>query len=268
MAPSAESEPTLSDEPVPDSVKTDIIPEPSEKCESIDGTFTEPSTPAPIPAPAPKKAAARRPVVPKQKKRKNYDDSGDDDDEFFATKKQKKAAKKNVEPIEDRPPSKWAEAVGDDDLEDTIMTTDSQDTFVSDQLVVEKILNSKDNEAGAEEQFLVKWKNKAYKHCEWKSLKELEEIDKRIAPKIKRFKQKNFGYDDEEDFNPDYTIVDRVVDIMTSEDGIQYALVKWKSLGYDEVTYEPLEEAEKEWPEKVEIWKKRQVIDKCKLVGL
>lgn len=262
MAQSAVSEPTTSDEqPIPDSVKTDLAPEPSEIADSADGIFTEPSTPAQAP-----KKAPRRPVVQRQRKRKNYEDSGDDDDEFFVTKKQKKTAKKTFDIPEERPPSKWAEAVGDEDFEDTILTTDSQDTVSSDLMVVEKILNSKEGENGADEQFLIKWKNKAYKHCEWKTLKELEELDKRVAAKVKRFKQKNVGNDDDEDFNPDYTIVDRVVDITVGEEGIEYALVKWKSLGYDEVTYEPLAEVEQEWPDKVELWRRRQIVDKCKLV--
>ena len=45
-------------------------------------------------------------------------------------------------------------------------------------------------EGASAEEFLVKWKGKSYMHCEWKTQPELEEIDKRVAGKIKRFKQK------------------------------------------------------------------------------
>lgn len=35
-------------------------------------------------------------------------------------------------------------------------------------------------------------------------------------------------------------MVDRVLDVGAGDDGLEYALVKWKSLAYDEVTWEPL----------------------------
>ncbi|KAK6012822.1 hypothetical protein OSTOST_22000, partial [Ostertagia ostertagi] len=145
---------------------------PSEVAESTDGVFTEPSTPAPE-----SRKPKRLPIVRK------------------------------------RSTSKWADAIDgvDDDAEDSILTTDSQETQSSDQQIVEK---------------------------------ELEEVDKRAVAKVKRFRQKKShsnNDNEEEDFNSDYTIVDRVVDVGTGDDGLEYALVKWKSLAYDEVTWEPVE---------------------------
>ncbi|PIO67084.1 protein, SNF2 family, partial [Teladorsagia circumcincta] len=82
---------------------------------------------------------------------------------------------------------------------------------------------------------------------------ELEEVDKRAVAKVKRYRQKKShsnNDNDEEDFNSDYTIVDRVVDVGTGDDGLEYALVKWKSLAYDEVTWEPVESIPEEKKEK------------------
>ncbi|KIH67106.1 helicase protein [Ancylostoma duodenale] len=94
---------------------------PSEVAESTDGVFTEPSTPAP-----PSVASEGR--------------------------KPKRLTVK-------RSTSKWADVVeaADDDAEDSILTTDSQETQSTDHQIVEK---------------------------------ELEEVDKRAVGKVKRFRQK------------------------------------------------------------------------------
>lgn len=114
------------------------------------------------------------------------------------------------------------------------------------------------------EQFRIKWKGRAYCHCEWKTFPELLEIDKRVEAKIKRFKAKKLlSYvDDDEDFNSDFVIVDRVVDHITEDDGQEFVLIKWKSLGYEEVTWEPIESIP---ADKVELWRQRQVIDPAKI---
>uniref|UniRef100_A0A7I4XWZ7 Chromo domain containing protein n=2 Tax=Haemonchus contortus TaxID=6289 RepID=A0A7I4XWZ7_HAECO len=242
---------------------------PSEVADSTDGVFTEPSTPAPE-----SRKPKRLPVV-RSRKKKSVDDSGDDDDDFVPDGRSRKSSKrgtskpsKEVADDDDkRSSSKWGDAVDgvDDDAEDSILTTDSQETQSSDHHIVEKILNQRDGSDGGEQQYLVKWKGKAYVHCEWKTLKELEEVDKRAVAKVKRFRQKKShsnNDNEEEDFNSDYTVVDRVVDVGTGDDGLEYALVKWKSLAYDEVTWEPVESIPEE---KVALWRKRQVIDKAKV---
>ncbi|ULU09905.1 hypothetical protein L3Y34_014340 [Caenorhabditis briggsae] len=115
-----------------------------------------------------------------------------------------------------------------------------------------------------QEQFLIKWKGRAYCHCDWKTLPELLELDKRVEAKIKRFKAKKaVSYiEDDEDFNSDFVIVDRVVDYIIEDDGQEFVLIKWKSLGYDEVTWEPIEHIPED---KVELWRQRQVIDPAKV---
>ena len=90
----------------------------------------------------------------------------------------------------------------------------------------------------------------SYLHCEWRTAWELEFGDKRVAGKIKRFKQKKATQseyfdelDDEDPFNPDYVEVDRVLDESvikdpTSGDDVTHYLVKWRSLQYEDCTWE------------------------------
>lgn len=68
------------------------------------------------------------------------------------------------------------------------------------------------------DEYLVKFKNFSYLHCQWLTEEELTRGDKRINQKIKRFQQKReksgnvLDFCDEEPFNPDYVEVDRVLD--------------------------------------------------------
>ena len=68
------------------------------------------------------------------------------------------------------------------------------------------------------DEYLVKFKNFSYLHCQWLTEQELIRGDKRISQKIKRFQQKRdksgnvLDFCDEEPFNPDYVEVDRVLD--------------------------------------------------------
>ena len=76
----------------------------------------------------------------------------------------------------------------------------------------------KDAKMIAVEEYLVKFKNFSYLHCQWLTEQELTRGDKRINQKIKRFQQKReksgnvLDFCEEEPFNPDYVEVDRVLD--------------------------------------------------------
>ncbi|XP_050399765.1 chromodomain-helicase-DNA-binding protein 9 isoform X2 [Patella vulgata] len=119
-----------------------------------------------------------------------------------------------------------------------------------------------------EEEFLVKFKNYSHLHCDWRTQKELEEKDKRILGKIKRFRQKKqqqnvfeLNEDDEEYFNPDYTEVDRVLDEQIAKDPatqqeMTYFLVKWRSMAYEDCTWELQQDVD---PTKVESYRKFKV---------
>ncbi len=99
------------------------------------------------------------------------------------------------------------------------------------------------------EEFLVKFKNFSYLHCQWLTEEELHRGDKRISQKIKRFKLKReksnnlLDFAEEDHFNPDYVEVDRVLDSSTHTDdntGVvtKHFLVKWRSLPYEDCTWE------------------------------
>jgi len=107
------------------------------------------------------------------------------------------------------------------------------------------------------EEFYVKYKSFSYLHCEWKTEEELMKGDKRVNGKIKRFKQKIsnnaniFEFIEEEPFNPDYVEVDRVLDMSEVTDPVtskvtRNYLVKWRSLPYDEATWELEEDIDPE----------------------
>ncbi|KAE9551126.1 hypothetical protein FO519_005661 [Halicephalobus sp. NKZ332] len=90
--------------------------------------------------------------------------------------------------------------------------------------------------------FFVKFRNKSYRHCAWKTIKELEVHDPKVTARCNRFRMKNEYLDedaeDNELFNEDFLVADRVVDIEVDEDGQEYCLVKWHALQYEEATWE------------------------------
>ena len=114
--------------------------------------------------------------------------------------------------------------------------------------VVKKPLNKTARMIEVEE-YLVKFKNFSYLHCQWLTEEELHRGDKRISQKIKRFKQKReksinlMDLIEDEHFNPDYIEVDRVLDSSTHTDEqtnvmTKHFLVKWRSLPYEDCTWE------------------------------
>ena len=99
------------------------------------------------------------------------------------------------------------------------------------------------------EEFLVKFKNFSYLHCQWLTEEELHRGDKRIAGKIRRYEQKRsksanlLEFCEEEPYNPDYVEVDRVLDESLIKDDVTgvttaHYLVKWRSLPYEDCTWE------------------------------
>lgn len=104
------------------------------------------------------------------------------------------------------------------------------------------------------EEFFVKYRNFSYLHCEWRTEDELLKGDKRVSNKIRRFQQKQqqqfniFENIEEDPFNPDFVEVDRILDASehTDDDGrkAKHYLVKWKSLAYEDSTWELEEDVE------------------------
>ncbi|CAI4227605.1 unnamed protein product [Auanema sp. JU1783] len=234
--PSEETNPSASS-----SLKEDKEPA---SCETVESVESAPTTTLKKP---PKRIT--------QKKRKDY---GDEDYDYKSKSNKKRGKKKEEDMVSSE----------EEIDEDSLLPPEAVDIdeAKNDQPAVEKFLQWKEAKDDNPEMFYVKWKAKAYIHCEWKTVKELEEMDKRMAQRLKKFKQKQFPIqsDDDELFNPDFTIVDRIVDVSRGEDGLEYCLVKWRSITYDGVTWEPLEEIEKEYSDKIQQWRSRQKIDKFK----
>lgn len=113
------------------------------------------------------------------------------------------------------------------------------------------------------EEFLVKYRNFSYLHCEWRTEDELLKGDKRVSNKIRRFQQKQsqqfniFENLEEDPFNPDFVEVDRILDCSehTDDEGntVKHYLVKWKSLPYEDSTWELEEDIEEN---KIEMFEK------------
>jgi SNF2 family DNA or RNA helicase len=125
--------------------------------------------------------------------------------------------------------------------------------------VVEKILSHRvrPSELTGDdiEEFFVKYKNYSYLHVEWATSDKLTKGDKRFEGKAKRYKSKLktlglFANVDDEPFNPDFTVADRILDIAThvetNGEKVTHYLVKWKSLPYEDSTWELEEDLDKE----------------------
>lgn len=99
------------------------------------------------------------------------------------------------------------------------------------------------------DEYYVKYRNFSYLHCEWRTEEELLKGDRRVGPKIRRFEMKKaqqlniFENLEDEHFNPDFVETDRVLDMSVHEDPAtgkktRHFLVKWKSLPYEDATWE------------------------------
>lgn len=99
------------------------------------------------------------------------------------------------------------------------------------------------------DEYYVKYRNFSYLHCEWRTEEELLKGDRRVGAKIRRFQVKQtqqmniFENLEDEPFNPDFVETDRVLDMSVHEDPAtgkksRNFLVKWKSLPYEDCTWE------------------------------
>ncbi|DAZ97744.1 TPA: hypothetical protein N0F65_009024 [Lagenidium giganteum] len=115
-----------------------------------------------------------------------------------------------------------------------------------------------EREKEEEERFLIKWKKLSYIHVSWETEKALVEYEKHARGKIQRFREKEMyglfteSIHGDEYFNPEFRIVDRVLDIQDRpgddfcpvEDDdeatrdLKFILIKWKALSYDHITWE------------------------------
>ena len=195
--------------------------------EQSDLDKTPPPSPDEIESGVQKRRSARN-----TKKLKYNDDielgfSESDDDSQIASKKKSTSASTTVD----------GESMADDSVvaeEPTVFAAPVEDT-----MVVEKIMASRMGKRELEpepgevlppdgthidvEEFYVKYKNMSYLHCDWRTLEELEKGDRRVAQKIKRYKQKKdssnvFSFMDEDLFDPQYCEVDRILAVNEVEE--------------------------------------------------
>ena len=172
------------------------------------------------------------------------------------TKDESKDETKKDEPMEveddkksaDLPKAETPEKVESTPAASTALTTTPQAAGAP-QLKPSKPLNKTARMIEVEE-YLVKFKNFSYLHCQWLTEEELHRGDKRINQKVKRFKLKREKSanvldfcGEEEPYNPDYIEVDRVLDSSTHTDEMtnvvtKHFLVKWRSLPYEDCTWE------------------------------
>lgn len=167
-----------------------------------------------------------------------------------------KRPKKLIQPREEKE-DKEESKLTDKSSEDKELDDVDSPKLGGDKDTVEKQVSDKSKIEGGEdslemvevEEYYVKYRNFSYLHCEWKTEEELYKGDKRIGNKIKRFKQKQsqqmniFENLEDEPFNPDYTEIDRVLDLSehrdpTSGETVKHYLVKWRALQYEDCTWE------------------------------
>eukprot|EP00249_Psilotum_nudum_P029018 c3912_g1_i1 orf=833-2041(+) len=96
-------------------------------------------------------------------------------------------------------------------------------------------------------QYLVKWKSKSYLHCSWIAEAELEKAIKAFSGlkmKLNYFRRqiessKGWNFLEEEwvPIRSEWTTVEKVLDCRQTF-GVKEYLVKWKDLGYEDVTWE------------------------------
>jgi SNF2 family DNA or RNA helicase len=187
----------------------------SEEEEEDDEEYATPKKKAPARTARTRRAtaASRRKRAPRVKKQEDSDEEMNEADQADSDEEMQEAEEEEQIPILD-----WDE---------------NQD------FIVEKILAMKYNSEEEQIKYLIKFKERSYIHCEWATAKEVSQYTSGAA-KLKNF-DKKFSLEEfegeDEFFNPSYCEVDRILDHAIAHDKKMY-LVKWKMLGYDEVTWE------------------------------
>ena len=145
-------------------------------------------------------------------------------------KEPEKDSDKEAEKESEKEPESDKDEVKKEETEEIKDLKDIKDSEVKDEEVKEKESPAKAKEEASPkktskpsktvevEEYLVKFKNFSYLHCQWLTEEELLRGDKRVSQKIKRYQQKKeksanvLDFCDDEPFNPDYVEVDRVLD--------------------------------------------------------
>lgn len=115
---------------------------------------------------------------------------------------------------------------------------------------IDKLLNHRVNDKEIEE-YLIKWKDKSYWHVDWITREELEDMVGGKA-RIRHYQPSEF-----DTFDPKLADIDRIVDA----DNENNYLCKWTSLGYDECTWESVDDIKEHGgEEKIEEYFERETL--------
>ncbi|MCO5576552.1 hypothetical protein L7F22_030364 [Adiantum nelumboides] len=121
------------------------------------------------------------------------------------------------------------------------------DKFLDCQMRPQENLEGSDTSKESSTQYLVKWKSRSYLHCSWVPETELEKAVKSysgLKMKLNNFRRQldslkglNAIEDEWTPIRPEWTTVEKVLDSRQTGDVKEY-LVKWKELGYEDVSWE------------------------------
>ena len=181
-----------------------------------------------------------------------YHKRGDDEDGDYASGKKKRG----------RPPKNGIAAVPRNSAprppKQSSSSAMTHIPYPDGMFLVEKILYYRpvdETVADSKEEFLCKFKNRSYMHAEWLARQWVEDNDKRGKQKIKHFLEKTIfepAYallNPERGFSENYIKIDRIISVvrgLADPDALvgadvahnDYYLVKWKSLQYENCTWE------------------------------
>ena len=130
-------------------------------------------------------------------------------------------------------------------------------------------LNKNMDPSFLEKRYLVKWNEFSYRHVSWETRENLIKFTSNGKLRLRRIDAKGFKPTvaslamTDEYFNPDYTVVERIVTTRTVSDesgGIQTDFfIKWKGLAYDQCTWEAETELESEKAAKKAFYERHRV---------
>ena len=192
----------------------------------------------------------------RRSKRSNY--YGDDDDEFDPSYYSPPKSKRHSKHVISYEESNSSDSLSESDFIDGSTTDDDEITEEEEtkELIPQTILGKKNLPETEETQYYVKFQGLSYIHCKYLTSLDLSvSIPGKNA--LSRFNQrlqrmdlvKSDGVSDllafeDKDPQADYFLVDRIIGERTTSKGASLVRVKWQSLGYDESTWEKIEDVQ------------------------
>lgn len=181
---------------------------------------------------------------------------GDDDDEFDPSNTYTIKPRRTTKQVYSYTESASSDSLSESDFVETSTTDDDEVTEEEEakELIPQLILGKKNIPGTEEAQFYVKFQGMSYIHCKYMTSLELQVS---IAGKnaLSRFNARLLKHDlvksdgvpdllafEDRDPQAEYYLVDRVIGERTTSKGTSLVYIKWQSLGYDEATWEKIED--------------------------